>query len=81
MNIISSQQLDSSVEITDMDREAILSIFGTPNVSSTTEFGAPIYINEKGDCLCVPYYDCDADMKIIKDGKADGFGTIDIRLV
>lgn len=74
----------ASSTLAQIDPNVIEEIFGPPpTLSTTTVAGAPIFMGGdgmgSGDCICVPYHNCDSNKVIKLDGKEDGFGIIDIR--
>lgn len=76
----------ASSTLAQIDPNVIEEIFGPPpTLSTTTVAGAPIFMGGdgmgSGDCICVPYHNCDSNKVIKLDGKEDGFGIIDIRFV
>lgn len=76
----------ASSTLAQIDPNVIEEIFGPPpTLSTTTVAGAPIFMGSdgmgSGDCICVPYHNCDSNKVIKLDGKEDGFGIIDIRFV
>lgn len=70
-----------------IDPNLLVDLFGPPpNVSSSTpDPGAAEFFGSDGkgagDCICVPYHNCDENKVLKLDGQNDGFGVIDIRLV